>query len=248
MGQKARAAVNGTPSPLQCTPRAARTAGAVTLAEASGPSSNATLSNCCFRHRVDLFEAPTSSLFKGPQERLLKFAICASAVGRNAQFEPFGHVGGPCLDLVHAFEPALCGVRARLIPDPDAVWQSQQAWGQGLWRQKQEAVLSPPRSYLGSLQLVRVVLLVPTLIWRYQESPPLPHKLGPDAVAGRLEVALTAAQARLAVYDLLRLVADGAILDLLLVIFDVARLVVLDQLRPLVGVVPAGPGFANNVT
>ena len=248
MGQKARAAVNGTPSPLQCTQRAARTARAVTLAVVSGPSRSASLSNCCFRHRVDLFEAPTSSLFKGPQERLLKFAICASAVGRNAQFEPFGHVGGPCLELVHAFKPALCGVRARLIPDPDAVWQSQQVRGQGLRRQKQEAVLSPPRSYLGSLQLVRVVLLVPTLIWRHQESPPLPHKLGPDAVAGRLEIAITAAQARLAVYDLLRLVADGAILDLLLVIFDVARLVVLDQLRPLVGVVPVGHGFANNVT
>ena len=92
MGQKARAAVNGTPSPLQCTPRAARTAGAVTLAVVSGPSRSASLSNCCFRHRVDLFEAPTSSLFKGPQERLLKFAICAIAVGRNAQPEPFGHV------------------------------------------------------------------------------------------------------------------------------------------------------------
>ena len=87
MGQKARAAVNGTPSPLQCTPRAARTAGAVTLAEASGPSRNTTLSNCCFRHRVDLFEAPTSSLFKGPQECLLKFTICALAVGLNVHLE-----------------------------------------------------------------------------------------------------------------------------------------------------------------
>ena len=57
------------------------------------------------------------------------------------------------------------------------------------------------------MQLPSLMLTVLTLIWRYQESPPFPHKLVADAVALRLESAPKVAQVRLAVNDLLRLLA-----------------------------------------